>query len=80
MQHTIDMCNIKAFDRNGKEYIKYPKLIELHEYLFNQTPKNLHNSFNDIIVCLRCFYKLEQKTDILEIDEELKMLYIKLLN
>jgi hypothetical protein len=58
------LCNIKALDKFGKEYLKYPKLIELHQKLFNTSPNNLHNSFNDILVTLRCFIKLKHNLDL----------------
>lgn len=80
MQESIDLCNIKAVDKYGREYVKFPKLSELHNHLFQNTPKNLHNSFNDVIVCLRCYYKLFHDKDILEINKELNDLYLKLLN
>jgi hypothetical protein len=48
--------------------MKYPKLLELHQKIFrneNEQPKHLHNSFNDILVTLRCFMFLKFKTDLL---------------
>ena len=65
MQETTDLCNIKAVSKLGKEYIKFPKLSELHETLFQTVPKNLHNSFIDILVTLRCFMKLKYERDLL---------------
>ena len=64
MQSSIDLCNIKAINKFGKEYIKFPKLLELHQKLFDSTPNNLHNSFNDILVTLRCFMKLKHDIDL----------------
>jgi DNA polymerase III epsilon subunit-like protein len=64
LKDSIEFCNIQILDKNGKSYLKYPKLIELHEKLFNKTPSNLHNSFNDILVTLRCFMKLKYDIDI----------------
>ena len=66
MQSSIDLCNIKAINKFGKEYIKFPKLLELHQKLFDSTPNNLHNSFNDILVTLRCFMKLKHDIDLNE--------------
>ena len=66
LQSSIDLCNIKAINKFGKEYIKFPKLLELHQKLFENTPKNLHNSFNDILVTLRCYIKLRYNTDLNE--------------
>lgn len=66
MKNSIDLCSIKVLDKFGKEYNKYPKLIELHKYLFHTTPSNLHNSFNDILITLRCFIKIKYDIDLLE--------------
>lgn len=65
MQESIDFCNIKAISKLGKEYMKFPKLSELHERLFKTNPKNLHNSLVDILITLRCFMKLSSERDIL---------------
>jgi DNA polymerase III epsilon subunit-like protein len=66
LQESIDLCNIKAIDKFGKEYTKFPKLLELHQKLFESVPNNLHNSFNDILVTLRCFMKLKYNIDLNE--------------
>lgn len=63
---SVDLCNITTFDKKGNPYLKYPKLIELHEKLFQSVPNNLHNSFNDILVTLRCFMKLKYDVDLNE--------------
>jgi DNA polymerase III epsilon subunit-like protein len=64
LKESIEFCNIQTLDKNGKPYLKYPKLIELHEKLFNKSPINLHNSFNDILVTLRCYMKLKHNVDL----------------
>jgi len=64
LKDSIQFCNIQTIDKYGKPYLKYPKLIELHEKLFNKSPSNLHNSFNDILVTLRCFMKLKHNIDL----------------
>ena len=56
----------------GKPYLKFPRLVELHQKLFNTVPKNLHNSFNDILVTLRCFMKFKYEVDLLETCETFK--------
>ena len=71
MNKTIDLCNLKQISKNGKEYNKYPRLSELHEHLFKQSLTNLHNSFNDVAVCLRCYYKLVYNNDICELNYEI---------
>lgn len=72
MFNTKKLCNIRRINKLGHEYIKVPKLIELHETLFGTSPKNLHNSFNDVIVLLRCYYKLHKNDDLMNVDEEFK--------
>jgi DNA polymerase III epsilon subunit-like protein len=74
MKETEKKCNIKAVSKTGKEYTKYPTLGELHYYLFKSYPKNLHNSLNDILICLRCFYMLQKKEDICTINIEIKQM------
>jgi DNA polymerase III epsilon subunit-like protein len=66
LHDSIEFCNIQAINKFGKPYLKYPKLIELHQKLFDSSPNNLHNSFNDILVTLRCFMKLKHNSDLLE--------------
>jgi len=39
-------------------------VMELHKKLFGLEPKNLHNSFVDILVTLRCFMKLKFNIDL----------------
>ena len=74
MKETEKKCNIKAVSKTGKEYTKYPTLGELHYYLFKLYPKNLHNSLNDILICLRCFYMLQKKEDICTVNSEIKQM------
>lgn len=64
LKDSIQLCNIQATDKYGKVYLKYPQLGELHEKLFEKKPNNLHNSFNDILVTLRCFMKLKYNIDL----------------
>ena len=74
MQETIDLCAIEMKDKYGRPYKKFPKLVELYQKMFDITPKNLHNSLNDVIVCLRCFIKLKYEIDIVERSEEVKQM------
>lgn len=74
MQETIDYCNIEMKDKFGRLYKKFPKLIELYQKMFNVTPKNLHNSLIDVIVCLRCFIKIKYNVDIVERSTEVKQI------
>lgn len=79
MQESVDLCAIKQKNKQGKEYFKYPKLIELHQKLFNSSPKGLHNSLNDILICLRCFYKIKFNNDIIYENNEINRLLSELL-
>lgn len=57
MQETTAFCNILA-TKMERKYVKYPKLIELHDKLFEEnTPLTLHNSFNDVLICFKCYFK-----------------------
>jgi len=66
MQHSIELCSIMRINKYGTSYKKYPKLIELYQKLFNETPSGLHNAMADVIVCLRCYCKMQLDIDILE--------------
>lgn len=72
MQETIEYCNIKKQDKNGKEFIKFPKLSELYEKMFGYIPKNLHNSLNDVVICLRCFMMWKYNIDVMENNDVIK--------
>lgn len=76
MLRSKNWCNITAISkRDGQEFVRYPKLIELHEKLFNNKPNNLHNSFIDVIVCLRCFYKMTHQRDLCKVNKRIGSLY-----
>jgi DNA polymerase-3 subunit epsilon len=72
MKNSINMCHIETINKKtNKKYFKYPKLSELHYNLFNNTPLNLHNSFNDVLVCLRCYYKMIKGDDICNVNKNI---------
>lgn len=79
MKESIELCNIKALTKKGESYTKFPKLVELYQTLFNETPNNLHNSLNDVLVTLRCFLRLQNDVDVIELCPEVKRLFKKLL-
>lgn len=66
LQESIDLCAIKALTKLGKEYNKFPKLVELHQKLFRTIPNNLHNSLTDILVTLRCYVMMTSNVDLNE--------------
>ena len=67
MKETTVFCNILHKYKNGKTFVKFPKLIELHDTLFGKDMLHirLHNSLNDVLVCFRCFYKFKHNVDVL---------------
>lgn len=77
MKNSVDLCKIEAISiKNGEKYFKYPSQSELHNYLFGYIPNGLHNSMADVIVCLRCYYKIIYNKDILIQNNELQKLYL----
>ena len=79
MMESIELCKL--------EYVcpytgtikpkKFPKLEELHKFLFSDDISNLHNAFIDVVVCLRCFYKLIYDEDILTKNKNIKDIFDK---
>jgi DNA polymerase III epsilon subunit-like protein len=72
LRESIHICKIKSLTKTGKIFFKYPKLIELHQHLFQTTPNHLHNSFNDILITLRCYMKLSYDEDLNETCDNFK--------
>ena len=66
MKSTVNFCRIQRVnEKTGNIYYKYPKMVELHKYLFDYEPKGLHDSMADILCCLRCYFMLNYQRDIL---------------
>jgi len=63
MKTSVDLCNIEKINSRGP-YKKFPTLCELHEKLFNESPKNLHNSMVDVLICLKCYLKKDLDIDL----------------
>jgi DNA polymerase-3 subunit alpha len=63
MRYGTNRCAILKEKANGKSYKKWPTLLELYQYLFEETPENLHNSMVDVIACLRCYLKMRRQID-----------------
>lgn len=65
MKKNRKFCKILVTsERTGRKYYKYPKLMELYEKIYGYVPNNLHNALVDVIVCLRCFMKLDYGIEI----------------
>ena len=74
MQNGINICNLTYKRRDGSLVPKYPKLLELYKHYFNDEPSGLHNAMNDVIVTLRCYYKMQFDLDIFECSIDMKTL------
>jgi DNA polymerase III epsilon subunit-like protein len=65
MKYSRYLLKIERVSKYGKKYYKSPKLIELHDYLFNNEElSNLHNSMVDVVYTLRCYYKMMYDRDV----------------
>lgn len=76
MLNSTDLCKLPSSSPAfaGKGY-KWPKLLELHEHLFQRIPKNAHNSKIDTIVTLRCYHMLVHKQDLCRTSREFRALF-----
>jgi len=65
-----DVCQISAVNKMGKEYYKMPKLNALYTHLFGYAPdeSKLHDALMDVVICMRCFYKIRYDVDLCEQD------------
>ena len=85
--HGIDYCTMRNSEElcgltktsliSGLPIKKFPRLVELHYCLFKENVCNLHNAFNDVLVCLRCYYKLIYDEDILTKNKALCKEFLK---
>lgn len=79
MQKGINICKIEVKSELGN-YYKWPKLSELHKKLFDVVPNNLHDAYNDILICLRCAVFMIYNVDIVSKDSVFKRKIKKLIN
>lgn len=75
MKQGKDICKIEKTNYKGETYYKYPTLSELYKTLFNKEPNGLHNAKNDVLACFRCYYKMTQGNDILDLNYGLKQIF-----
>lgn len=62
MKKGTNICNIIFESKipGGTRRKKWPRLIELHEKLFpGEIVNGLHNSMVDVLVCLKCYLKMQ---------------------
>ena len=72
MRVGTNLCKLPSPYGTG---YKWPKLLELHEHLFQRVPKNAHNSKIDTIVTLRCYYMLSHNEDLCRNSREFRALF-----
>lgn len=63
MKENKDVCKIVKYWDDGTKYHKWPTLLELHEHVFGTKVEDLHCALKDVLVCLKCHYKLTYKND-----------------
>ena len=69
MFNTKNFCDIKVeskrINKDGSKtiYQKYPKLSELYYSIFKEYPNKLHDAFEDVKICMRCYLKLNKTID-----------------
>jgi len=66
MKSNVDTCKIETTSRSGEMYFKYPTLTELHGHIFHQSPKGMHDSMADVIICARCYGALNHEHDVIK--------------
>tara|TARA_Y100001958_G_scaffold541_1_gene380 strand:- start:5900 stop:6556 length:657 start_codon:yes stop_codon:yes gene_type:complete len=66
MKANVEICKIETTSRSGEKYFKYPTLTELHGNIFQQTPKGMHDSMADVLICARCYGKLNHDHDVIK--------------
>ena len=65
MLETCDLCKLPHLEHTNarsiphQEPYKYPRLEELHSFLFGNDPTGeTHDAVQDLDTCIRCFYQL----------------------
>jgi len=61
MKTTTELCNIPG--KWGKP--KWPKLVELHKFLFDKEFENAHHAQCDVDATVNCFYRLMEMDEII---------------
>lgn len=56
MKRATRFCNLPG-QYGG---LKWPKLSELHQILFNEDFDNAHDALADVIACARCYWRLKE--------------------
>lgn len=59
MQATTELMKLPSPYKKGQ--YKWPKLMELHEWLFNETFDGAHDALEDVRATARCFFELHRR-------------------
>lgn len=59
MKSTTDICRIES--KWGTSY-KWPKLVELNKFLFDEEFKNQHHAMADVDATVECYYELKRRS------------------
>jgi DNA polymerase III epsilon subunit-like protein len=57
MKESTTLCALK----NKKGAPKWPKLVELYQFLFGEEPENQHDALGDVLATRRCYYELKRR-------------------
>ena len=79
MRNGVTICELTYKTKQGHFLPKYPKLLELYKYYFTDVPNGLHNAMVDVIITLRCYYKMQFDLDIFECSMDINALKDKYL-
>lgn len=58
MLESVDLCKIPHPKKKG--YYKWPKLEELHQFLFGKTFDNAHDALADVKATASCFFEMNK--------------------
>lgn len=64
MQSTTQLCQLP-----GPRGYKWPKLIELHEFLFCKGFEGAHDALEDVRAMVRCFFELKSNYDMYKVEQ-----------
>jgi DNA polymerase III epsilon subunit-like protein len=64
MEESTNLLKIKKKHHSSRSYFKFPKLIELYQFLFPTETFEQHNAKYDVQACARCYFKLVHRIDI----------------
>lgn len=57
LNKMVQVCTM-AMGKNYMQSTKFPKLTDLHEYLFNEKFTQKHRALSDTEYCAKCYYKM----------------------